>query len=195
MYKLLTALLALQILAFAAHQDALADPSAQVIVSPDGALRAIIVPVGRKKGFEASESRVEIQKSDGKLLCTEDYSSSDGEHGYGVDKGRWTPDSRFFVYNTSSSGGHQPYHSPTFFYSRQNNRVRNVEELTNRAVLDQGANDPTFKIVAPHSVAIVSSATEYSAKGFDIDKDTIVLVDLETGAISQQSKWPAEALP
>jgi hypothetical protein len=80
---------------------------------------------------------VEIQKGDGKALCTQDYSSADGEHGLGVTEDRWTPDSRFFVYSTSPSGGHQPYHSPTDFFSRRTNRVRDIEELTHRIVVDQ----------------------------------------------------------
>ena len=124
MYKLLTALLILQMFAPAAQQNALADPTTGAIVSPDGVLRAVIIPVDREKGFEANESRVEIRDRDGKLLLKENYSSRDGEHGYGVQEGQWTPDSQFFVYDTASSGGHQPYRAPTFFYSRQNNRIR-----------------------------------------------------------------------
>ena len=89
MYKSLTALLAVQMLASAAHQDALADPAAKVLVSPDGALPAIII-----------------------------------DNGYGIEKSEWTPDSRYFVYDMESTGGHQPYYAPTFFYSRQSNRVR-----------------------------------------------------------------------
>lgn len=171
---------------------AFADPAAQVIVSPDKALRAIFIPVDGEKGSEASESRVEIRNSDGKPLCTKDYSSNDGEHGYGVDEGEWTPDSRFFVYDMSSSGGHQPYRSPTFFYSRNDNRVRDIEDLTNRAVLDQGV-EPTFKIVAPHLVVIVCSPDEYSpGRGFDIDHSITVTVNLQTGDALPPPKWPGK---
>ena len=184
MYKLLIALLALQILALTAGKDALADPTAQVIVSPDGALRAIIIPVDRNAGFIGSESRVEIRKSDRELLSAASYASSDGEHGLGVMKGQWTPDSQFFVYNTSSSGGHQPYHSPTFFYSRRSNRIRNIEELTHSMVLDQSP----FEIVAPHSVTVVCIAK------YDGSLDGVmILANLETGAVStlSKTKYPA----
>lgn len=187
MYKLLTTILALQILALATQQNALADPTTGVIVSPDGALRAVIIPVDREKGLEANESRVEIRKSDGRLLCSKDYSSSDGEHGYGVEEGQWTPDSQFFVYDTTSSGGHQPYRAPTFFYSRKNNRVRNIEELTRRMVLDQGG--PIFRIVQPHSVAVVVLAKYGSLDGVN------VLLNLESGDISEQAKSPTKAAP
>jgi hypothetical protein len=190
MRRLIATLLGLQILGLGSYYGAQADTSAQVLVSPDGALRAVIVPVTR--GF--GENRLEIHGTNDKLLDTEDYSSSDGEHGLRVERGRWTPDSRFFVYNTASSGGHQAWHSLTFFYSRLDNHVRNLEELTHRVVLDQSP-DPTFKIVAPHSVATVSSGTLYSVKGFGHDNDIIVLVNLETGSTSQQTKWPEEAIP
>src|SRR5262249_59093380 len=101
-------------------------------------------------------TRGEIQKRAGKVLCAEDYSAADGEHGRGVTEDQWTPDSRFFVYSPSSSGGHQPYHSLTYFYSRRTNRVRDIEELTHRIVVDQ-APDPEFEIVPSHSVAIATS--------------------------------------
>jgi hypothetical protein len=192
MFKPLAALLAFQILALAMMKNALADPTTGAIVSPDRALRAVIIPVGREKGFEANESRVEIRKSDGKLVCTKDYSSSDGEHGYGVQEGQWTPDSQFFVYDTSSSAGHQPYRAPTFFYSRKDNRVRNIEELTNRAVLSN--EPPPFRIVAPHSVAVVSSPDEYApGSGFDTDHSIVVIVNLQTGTTEPPTKWPFKA--
>jgi hypothetical protein len=54
-------------------------------VSHDGKLVAKVVPSGNEKGYERAESRVEIRRKDGTLLCTRDFSSEDGEHGYGVD--------------------------------------------------------------------------------------------------------------
>jgi hypothetical protein len=175
MSRLLIALFVVQF--FFGLKDARAESAAEVIDSPDGALRAEIISVNE------NESRVEIRKSNGKLLCTKDYSSRDAEHGYGVDVGQWTPDSQFFVYDTASSGGHMPYLAPTFFYSRQTNRVRDIEEFTNRAVL--AGETPPFKIVAPHSVVVRSSPDEYSrGKGYDIDRTLFVTVNLKTGAAS-----------
>ena len=121
-----------------------------------------------------------IEKSDGTSLCTRDYSSADGEHGFGVTEARWTPDSRFFVYSTSSSGGHQPYHSPAYFYSRRTNRVRDIEQLTPRMVVDQ-APDSEFKIVPPHSVALVTSDN-------GLDNQETTLIDLYSGVVSRRSK-------
>jgi hypothetical protein len=189
---ILTALLTVEILGFAANQDAFAAPPAQVFVSPDRALQATIIPVSPEQGLQANESRVELRRKDGKLLCMKDYSSSDGEHGYGVQKAQWTPDSRFFVYDLASSGGHQPYRAPTFFFSRENNRVRNIEEFTDRAVL----SDAVFQIVGPHSVVVESSPDKYSSHGrFDIDNPILVIVNLQTGTVSQPSNWQRPTPP
>ena len=45
------------------------------------------------------------------------------EHGYGVTKAVWTPDSHFFVYSLESSGGHEAWHSPVWFYFRKEQEV------------------------------------------------------------------------
>lgn len=70
------------------------------------------------KAEATPESRVEFYGKDKQMLCTLDYSSADGEHGYGVEKAGWTPDGNYFVASLASSGGHQSWHSPTIAYSR-----------------------------------------------------------------------------
>ena len=133
---------------------------------------------GKKAGWESK--KVTAPPSARGTTCTRDYSSADGEHGFRVTEARWTPDSRFFVYSTSSSGGHQPYHSPTYFYSRRTNRVRDIEQLTPRMVVDQ-APDSEFKIVPPHSVALVTSDN-------GLDNQETTLIDLYSGVVSRRSK-------
>jgi hypothetical protein len=83
--------------------------------SPNKRVRALIVPVGAK-GYEARESRVDIRSSSGTLLRSKSFWSRDHNHGEGVDHAEWTTDGRFFVFNTSSSGGHQPWHVSTYAY-------------------------------------------------------------------------------
>jgi hypothetical protein len=95
--------------------------------SPDKSLRAIILPVG-KKGYEGTESRIEIRSSSGKTLRWKSFASYDGEHGMGVNHAEWTPNSLFFVFNVGSSGGHQPWHSATYFYSRSENRFYSLDD-------------------------------------------------------------------
>jgi hypothetical protein len=155
--------------------NALATTPPQTIPSPDHTMSAVIRPVGPK----ALESRVEIYRSNGKVVYTQDYSSADGEHGLTVTEARWTPDSRFFVYSTESSGGHQPYHAPTYFYSRRTNRVSDMEDL-NQMVVNQ-APSATFKILPPDSVSLVTSEN-----GLNDQQNTIV--NLITGVITRQTK-------
>jgi len=92
-----------------------------------GALRVVVVPVG-KKGFEDQESRVEIRRNS-RLLRWRSFSSSDGEHGRGVAHAAWTSDGQFFVFNTYSSGGHQPWNLATYFYSLRENRFYSLDNF------------------------------------------------------------------
>ena len=71
-------------------------------VSPDGSLAVAIVST------KGAESRVEIQDAKRTALCAHDFSSPDGQHGYGVDAAEWTLDSQFVVFRLRNSGGHMP---------------------------------------------------------------------------------------
>jgi hypothetical protein len=80
--------------------------------------RNAIAYVFSLKAPEATEeSRIKIISRTGNTFLDTSFSSEDGEHGLGVVKASWTPNSKFFVFSMSSSGGHQTWHSPTFFYS------------------------------------------------------------------------------
>ncbi len=110
--------------------------SQDVYTSPDSALRVRIVPAGKFQGYERYESRVEISNRRGSLLYTRSYASADGNHGEGVGHAEWSGDSQFFVFNTSSSGGHQPWHLPTYFYSRRANRVYRLDDFVGPVTTD-----------------------------------------------------------
>ena len=99
----------------------------ETFVSPDDSLRAEIQSV-RKRPSGAAESRIEILSHEGKRIWIVKYTSSDGEHGFGVVKAAWTPDSQYFVYSLASSGGHEPGRSPIFFYDRKVERVRSFDQ-------------------------------------------------------------------
>jgi hypothetical protein len=98
----------------------------RIYPSPDQRLRAVIIPVG-KKGFGAQESRIEIRDAGGRLLRWRSFASADGEHGRGMRRAEWTADGQFLVFNADSSGGHQPWNLPTFFYSRGENRFYSLD--------------------------------------------------------------------
>jgi hypothetical protein len=111
-------------------------------LSPDKALNALVIPVGKTTTVR-SESRIEIRDSGGKILLTRSFASRDGEHGYFMHRAAWTADSQFFVFSLSSSGGHQPWNSPIYFYCRSDRRLRLFDDYFGPIT------DPDFKLAAP----------------------------------------------
>lgn len=115
--------------------------------SPDHRLVAVVMDVQRS-GHATGESIVEIRDSRGATLSRTDYSSDDGEHGYGVVRSRWTPDSNFFIYNMTSSGGHQPWHCPTYVFSSDDSTTYSLDEYLGPIT------DPEFTITPPDRVRL-----------------------------------------
>jgi len=54
----------------------------------------------------------------------------------GVIHTEWTVDGRFFVFNTESSGGHQPWHLATYFYSRGENKFYSLDDFVGPVTSD-----------------------------------------------------------
>ena len=78
------------------------------------------------------------------------FASADGEHGLVIVRAAWSPDSGFFVFSGASSGGHQPWHSPIFVYSREANTFYELDKcLSGIAVVD-----PDFDISSPHLLRV-----------------------------------------
>jgi len=117
------------------------------IKSPDARFTAVVTPADKKIGFEKYESRIAIQSSGGIQVSTHDFSSEDGEHGYGVDGAQWTPDSQHFVCQMRNSGGHSPMYAPVVFWSRKTNHFYQLSDCT---------ADRIFKIAAPDRVSVDS---------------------------------------
>lgn len=116
--------------------------------SPDGRLTAIIVPLPGAH-YGAGENRVEIRSQNGSLLFSHSYGSEDGEHGFGVEHAAWTPDSKFFVYSLSSSGGHQAWHFPTDFIETATLHLHRLDEYRGPVTA------PDFKVLPPDRVRTV----------------------------------------
>ena len=127
---------------FAAASASASAQGAKTYVSPDKALRAIITPVGLE-GRDSNESIVEIRGARNALLLKKSFASEDGEHGYGVIKAAWTPDSQFFVFSVESSGGHQPWHAPTFVYRRGDSKLLALDDFVGPV------SSPDFELKAP----------------------------------------------
>jgi len=115
--------------------------------SPDGRLMAVVTPADKKRGFEKYERCISILRSGGLQLSMHDFSSEDGEHGYGVGQAQWTPDSQYFVCQLRNSGGHSPVYVPVVFWSRKTNHFYRLNDYTAWR---------TFTIAAPNKVNVDS---------------------------------------
>ena len=127
------------------HQVA---PAKRLYESPDKTLIASVIVTNTATAIDSSENRVELRSATGELLAQEDFTSQDGEHGYAVIKAEWTPDSQFFVFSLQSSGGHSPWHSPTKFYSRKQQRIMSLDDALHDSLTGQ------FVISAPDKVTV-----------------------------------------
>ena len=116
-------------------------------IAPDGGGRVAVVPIGKESGRADYESRIEFRSADNNLLCALDYSSEDAEHGFGVVKAEWTPDSQYFVFSLTSSGGHQAWHAPTQFYSRKEGFVHSLDDY-----FESGITSADFQLITPNTV-------------------------------------------
>jgi dipeptidyl aminopeptidase/acylaminoacyl peptidase len=104
--------------------------------SPDDVLQAIVIPSHNEEPY-FSEHSVEIRSKAGALLAKEDYSSSDHEHGRCVLKAGWSPDSNFFAYSTTSSGGHSVWHVSTFAFDRKQKKIYYLDELVGGSLVEK----------------------------------------------------------
>jgi hypothetical protein len=143
----------------------------QIYPSPDGALRALVYPVDVSLNATPDmESRVVIRTSKGDTLTSKDYSSPRGANGYYVVSAKWSPDSQFFVYSLSSSGGHSPWLYPMAVYSRAKNVIAKFSDMINGNPTVSG----DFTFTGPHTVV----ASTWKQPGA-LDDKVPVTVDLE----------------
>jgi hypothetical protein len=105
--------------------------------------RAVIRPVGH-----TGESVVDFFSPGGGKSCSADYSSADGSHGFIVAKAEWSPDQRYFVFSMQSSGGHQPWHAPTSFYSSDDHALCSLDGFLD----PPGIASSDFTLSAPNRI-------------------------------------------
>jgi len=96
--------------------------------SPDKTLQAIVIPLHIAEP-DFHEHAVEIHSKEGKLLYKKDYSSEDHEHGRCIVHASWSPDSQFFAFSTTSSGGHSSWHCSSYVYSRRLNEIFYLDDF------------------------------------------------------------------
>ena len=104
------------------------------VKSPDGKQKAVIY------SYENDESVISVVNSadkDSKVLASINLLSEDHQHGYVIYKYKWSDDSKFFVFNTESSGGHSPWHYISLFFSRASETFRNIDIRANISVTSE----------------------------------------------------------
>jgi hypothetical protein len=142
----------------------------QTFVSPDKTMRALVMPSSVSLDTTPDmESRVVIRSSTGTTLTSKDYSSPRGMDGFYVYQAKWSPDSQFFVYSLTSSGGHSPWSFPIMVYSRKANRFAAFSDMINGNPTVSGE----FSFVGANTVA----ASTWKKPG-SIDDKVRVTADL-----------------
>lgn len=97
-----------------------------------------VVIANKSKEEATPESVVAFYSPENQKMCSLSFLSGDGEHGYGVVKAAWTPDQRYFVFSMTSSGGHQPWHAPTLFYSVRHTEIDSLDSYIAAAGISKG---------------------------------------------------------
>jgi hypothetical protein len=120
------------------------------LVSPNGKYYAFLIGL-RARPYGSSESEIIIRAKNGRTLFSESYRSEDGEHGSVVANAAWTPNSIFFVYSLVSSGGHQPWHSPTYYFSVHDSKLRSLDDYIG------AVTEPDFEVRPPDIVRAVGA--------------------------------------
>jgi hypothetical protein len=147
------------------------DVAPRVFVSPDKELRAVVLPVDVSLyATPDMESRVVIRTRSGDTVTAKDYSSPRGMNGLYVVDAKWSPDSQFFVYSMSSSGGHSPWSYPIMVFSRQQKRIAAFSDMID----GKPTLSAEFKFTGPHTL----DAFTWKAAG-NLDDRVPVSVNLE----------------
>jgi hypothetical protein len=142
--------------------------------SPDRTLLARVIPTGRDAGATtvddlAYECRVEIHTGRGRKIWAEDFSSADNDHGRGVSFASWSPDSKYFVFSTFSSGGHHPWQYFTYAYSRERNDLYILDRLIGEVI------DPKFRFVSPDTISLTIFDRSVKDSTADFPRKTVTV--------------------
>ena len=119
--------------------------------SPDHKLSAVIVSKSDFPSGAWAESTVTITNSKRHVLQDWCMDSEDHDHGYGVVHSQWSPDSKYFVFTTASSGGHSAWHFPTKVYIRDSNEIEELDDYVGLVV------EPKFCLSKPDIITIAIS--------------------------------------
>ena len=149
-----------------------ADVKPEVFPAPDQRTVAEVFPADVSLyATPDMESRiVMIRAADGASRNTLDYASPKGANGYYVVVAAWSPDSQYFAYSLSSSGGHSPWSFPLGVYSVKKNLFASFNDM----IGGRPTVSEQFKFTGPHSL----TASTWKQQG-DLDHQIPVTVDLD----------------
>jgi hypothetical protein len=89
-----------------------------------------------------------------------------------IEQAKWTPDSEYIVFTTSSSGGHSPWHSNSFVFSVADKKLASVDDAVGLVV------SPDVSIEASHIATFGIGVVGKDGVDFEHPKKTAV--DLST---------------
>jgi hypothetical protein len=89
----------------------------------------------------------------------------------------WTPDSKYVVFTTASSGGHSPWHDTAYVFSVSNHKILSADDFIGLVV------SPEFEVKPPHTVVFGIGPT--GPNGVDFEHPIKKKVDLSTLFLSK----------
>jgi hypothetical protein len=84
----------------------------------------------------------------------------------------WSPDSRYLVITTASSGGHSPWHAVTYVYAADDRTLHLADDAVGLVI------SPDLKFTGPHTVELKIGVGD--ANGIDFEHPKTIEVDLDT---------------
>src|SRR5438552_14243494 len=112
--------------------------------SPDGKFMAQIM----SKKAEFTEDTVAIVSRESGSRVEFPMTSDSAWNGRYLLKSEWSPDSKFFVFSTFSSGGHSGWNFRTFVYSVDANKFVSVDEKI------RPVTDHDFQLLPSHTLQV-----------------------------------------
>ena len=101
------------------------------------------------------------------MLNSKSFASPRGTEGYYVATAQWSPDSQFFVFNLTSSGGHSPWFPPIWVFSREQNRFVSFSDM----IEGKPTLAAAFSFSGPHTVTATAVDKIGSEKQIPVSVD------------------------
>jgi hypothetical protein len=103
-----------------------------------------------------------------------------------VDDAVWSPDSRFFCFETASSGGHSAWHQPTYVFDAKTSRIYSIDDTIGAITSDNSPLHFTRRDVL--HIALYNFNQEKDSDPFCFPKDLDLPKFVKTAQIALHSK-------